>query len=278
MAAGSQVFSESPCGPACVPATDDPPRVGLARYLLRRMALSGTYVLALAFGAVATVTGRRAAVRLLRLWSRVFMAAIGVRVEVIGDLGSAVPVLAVTNHVTVFDPMALLSRRPFVPVITDEAKRNPIIGPLLRGSGTIFLRRGKLDDVAPLISHMTAALRAGHSVAAAPEGRVRCSPPGGVFKPASLQCAVDTGVPVRPLLMRCRLRDGTPTSRAFLPGTWSASLRNTMRIRGLVFELRILQDIDATATGHRKELARRAKQRMDEAAANWPTTCAHSGR
>jgi 1-acyl-sn-glycerol-3-phosphate acyltransferase len=268
----NQYFSESPCCADCVPPGDDPPHVGQVRYALRHAALFMAGLLGAVAGYFARFTGQRTAQFLLKVWARAMLRAMGIRTEVAGEVRSTRPVLVVGNHITLFDSLPLLARYRITPVMTEDIKQLPF-GSLFHHAGAILVARGSLAALRPLTAATTARLREGHSVVAAPEGVIRCSPPGGRFSPAIFQAAVDAGVDVRPLMIKAVLRDGSPTAHASSLGDeyWPTVCR-IMRLRGLVLHLTILDDIEPG--GHnRRDLARRANEEIDAAAAGLPRHC-----
>lgn len=269
-----QFLPDSPCGLACIPADDTVPEVAWPRYALRRLALLGTHLLAMVFGLVAVFCSESVCRRLVRTWARAMMRALGTRIEASGHVRGGGPALVVANHASQLDVTALLALHPMVVIAKDVARRDPIVGRLARNSGTIFVERSTVSLPA-MVEQATNALRAGNSVLVFPEGRLRCSAPGGPFTSGAMQAAVNARVPVRPVLIQYRWGDGGQTPRASWLGEESlwASLCRVMRIRGLVTEVRVFADIDTTVVGDRKQLARMAKEPIDAAAAGVPDSC-----
>jgi 1-acyl-sn-glycerol-3-phosphate acyltransferase len=239
------------------------------------MALVTVYGLAWFLGLILVWFPRPVRVRCFQLWSHLLVGASGARVEVVGNLDPATPVLLVANHVSYFDMAILMMFHPFAMVCASEMRDAPFVGRMMRALGSIFVERGSLRSARRLVAAATGALRRGESVAAFPEGRIRCSAPGGPFAPAVLQAAVDTGVPVRPVLMWWELPDGRPTSHAsWLNGELlGQSLRRVQQWRGLRVKVQVLADLDPATAGGRKELALRARASISAASREFPVTC-----
>jgi 1-acyl-sn-glycerol-3-phosphate acyltransferase len=237
--------------------------------------MTAAYGLAWCFGVLSLCCSRRTAVRLLRAWARLWIKTTGARIAITGDLTPKSPVLLVANHMSYFDVIVLLAAHPFIMVSAEEMRNHPILGRLLRNSGTIFVARDDLSGLRGFVDEVGTTLRRGDSVVVFPEGRIRCSAPGGPFAPCVMQAAIDTGVPVRPVLMWCELEDGRPTSQASWLGTESLrhSLQRLQRIRGLTVNLRILQDLDPRHVPQRTRLARQARSLIASAASDFPSTC-----
>lgn len=237
------------------------------------------YPLAQALGMLAELCTEALSTRLFRFWSHLWIRASGVRVEVDGELVPRRPVLLVANHVTYFDVIVLLRAHPFLMASADEMRHDRYVGRLLRNMGTIFVDRARLSALRGFVSQVSGVLRGGQSVAVFPEGRIRCSAPGGEFAPAVMQAAVDSGVPVRPVLIWCELPDGSTTSRASWLGAESLrdSLRRLQRMKGLTVRIQVLPDIDPASADNRSELAHRARAALAEASRGFPDHCVSGG-
>jgi 1-acyl-sn-glycerol-3-phosphate acyltransferase len=251
--------------------------VGQLRYLGRWVALVATHALAVVFGLLSVFLPASAARRLLRLWSRSVLAATGIRFEHEGAVPTAGPMLVVANHVSFFDPLAVITACPdAVAVITHRVEHHPIIGRMFRNTQAVFVDGTTPKSLPGMIRGATAALRAGHLVLAYPEGTVRCREPGGAFPPAVFQAAIAADTPVQPVLTRCVLRDGTPTAQGtFCP--WdegpTAMFRRVLRIRGLVVKVTFFPIVEPGTARDRRELALLAKEPLDRAAGPMPSTC-----
>ena len=163
-----------------------------------RAALRVTAVIAvLLMGLVAVPVWRRAGVRFV---ARMLLAALGVRLRLRGPVpreGS----LLVANHISWLDILVLLAIRPVRLVAKCEVRRWPGIGGLAGLAGAIFVDRARPKALPGTVAEVTAALRAGRSVAVFPEGTThcgaaRCAPS---FRPAMFQAALDAGAPVVPV-------------------------------------------------------------------------------
>lgn len=94
------------------------------------------------------------------------------RVEVIGRENLEVDgsCLVVMNHLSVFDPVLLLTLLPRNgwALAAEKYRRYPILGPFLHGLGAIFVRRGEVDRRA--LRAALKVLREGGLMGLAPEG------------------------------------------------------------------------------------------------------------
>ncbi|GAA4863659.1 lysophospholipid acyltransferase family protein [Saccharopolyspora cebuensis] len=269
----NQYFPEHPCDLRCLPEDEDEVEVvGEVRFLLRRLAMRALYPAAWCAGVLGAALPRSAGAALFRWWARAWLAASGVRVRISGELGSD-PVLLIANHVSYFDALAFVAARPCTITAAHDMRADRFLGRFLSAAGTIYLERDRLSALRRFVGEVAEELRSGRCVVAFPEGRIRCSAPGGAFAPTVLQAAVDAGVPVRPVLLWCERPDGRPTSRLSWLGDEGLhdSLRRVQRMRGAAVRVQVLPDLDPGLG--RAELARRADAALAEAGAHLPDTC-----
>lgn len=230
----------SACGSGCLPRPGSVPTVGRPRRAGRLLAL---LLVLLAGIGVALLTpaltprGRRTATR---GWFRALVRAAGVRIEVRGPgLDGPGGTLVAANHVSWLDIPAVIAVRPVRVLGKSDVRRWPVVGYLASRGGTIFIDRRHLRTLPGTVADVSGALRAGEDVLVFPEGTTRCGRTLGRFHPALFQAAVDAGAPVRPVSLRYRLADGTPTAAAAFVGedTLVGSIRRVVATRGLVIEL-----------------------------------------
>jgi 1-acyl-sn-glycerol-3-phosphate acyltransferase len=223
----------SPCTAACV--TGDRPVARASRAVTARR-----------YAAFAAAVARAAAGKRLgegeelRRLARSLLAALGVSLSYeAAGLTAPVPgtgtgTLIVANHISWLDPLVLLAVQPATLLAKREVGRWPVVGTLVRRAGTRFIDRGSPRELPDTVRELSALLRSGESVVVFPEGTTWCSAPGGPFRRATFQAALDAGAPVRPvgLVYTCH---GAPTT---LPayvgdGTFAASLHRVATARHL---------------------------------------------
>ncbi|MEE4299042.1 MAG: HAD-IB family hydrolase [Pseudomonadales bacterium] len=128
----------------------------------------------------------------------------GVRLRVHGEqhLRAARGAVVVFNHQSALDAlvMARLVRVPYVGVAKAELGRNPLLGPLLRGAGTVFVDRGSKAGVRQLAPAVD-ALRAGKAVLIAPEGTRSYGTLPAPFKRGAFYLAKRARVPILPVVI-----------------------------------------------------------------------------
>ncbi|WP_225255102.1 lysophospholipid acyltransferase family protein [Jidongwangia harbinensis] len=211
------------------------------------MTLAGVLVLGLLL--VPLLRGR--AVRPL---ARAVLASLGVRVRGRGPAvrpGS----LLVANHVSWLDVVALLASAPVRPVAKREVRGWPGIGGLAGAAGAIFVDRSRPKSLPGTVAEVTAALRAGRSVAVFPEGTTFCGATRGAFRPAMFQAAVDAGAPVLPLAITY----DSPAAAFVGDDTLWSSVRRVATLRGLTVTLAGGPALHPVADADRRMVARAAQ-------------------
>ncbi|MEU4681967.1 lysophospholipid acyltransferase family protein [Streptomyces xinghaiensis] len=209
----------------------------------------------------------------LRGRARALLDALGVRLEIPdgtvlsapggrGARGEPAPgTLVVANHVSWLDAVALLAVEPVTLLAKREVGDWPVLGPMVRRAGTRFIDRGSLRGLPGTVEALAGLLRAGRSVAVFPEGVTHCSAPGGRFRPAAFQAALDAGAPVRPVTLGYE-QAGAPSTVAAFVGEdgFGGSLRRVLTARGLTVRVRVHPPLrTAPGADDRRSLAARAQ-------------------
>jgi 1-acyl-sn-glycerol-3-phosphate acyltransferase len=156
------------------------------------------------------------------------------RLSVPGSTGT----LLVANHISWLDIVGLLAVEPAAFLAKREVLDWPVFGRMAARMGTVFIDRGALRALPDGVARLAALLRSGRSVGVFPEGTTWCSPPGGQFRRAAFQAALDAGAPVRPLTISYR-EGGVPSTLAAFVGedTLAASMRRVASARNLALRI-----------------------------------------
>ncbi|GHH45907.1 lysophospholipid acyltransferase family protein [Lentzea cavernae] len=255
----------SPCGDGCVGST--PQQVNGFRQAWRAF----TAITALLFGvtlALALLLPGRQRESVVRLWFHAVLRAFGVRLEVHGARKfQEVPkrgVLVASNHVSWLDELAIDSVQPIKLVAKKDIKSWPVLGPIITAAGTVYLDREKLRELPRTVDELATTLRNGSAVGIHAEGTTWCGLASGHYKPALFQAALDAGVPVRPIVLRYRIGDHRTTQPAFIgTDTLVDSIRRVLKVRDLVVEVHVLDEIAPGRAGTRRELAKLAEEQSN---------------
>lgn len=142
------------------------------------------------------------------------------------------PAIYVANHLGYFDPPAILSVVPALPIAKAELGSWPIVGEGLRVLGALLVERGNAHSGARVLRRCLRLLEAGASVLAFPEGTttegdVVLPLRRGIFGAARL-----AGVPVVPIAVRYDAREACWVGdQSFVPHYVRTSARTSTRVQ-----------------------------------------------
>lgn len=141
-----------------------------------------------------------------RLWGRIGLrlAGVGLRVEGRENLPSDRPVIYISNHQSNFDILALFAGLPgqFRWLAKEELFHIPLFGLTMRRAGYISIDRSDRKKAIRSMSAAAQRIAAGASVTIFPEGTR--SPDGSLlpFKKGAFTLALQSQVPIVPLVIR----------------------------------------------------------------------------
>lgn len=248
-------FPASSCDSSCLA---DEAAAGRFRRWSRVAALVVTLSVVLTLGMIVGVLPRGARARYVRVSARLLITSLGIRIEAHGDrTGQG---LIVSNHISFLDVLAIASVSPARFVAKAELSSWPVIGPVTRRLGVIPIRRESLRELPGVVATARGGLLAGDSVGVFPEGTTGCGRGGGRFRPALFQAAVDSGVPVRPVVVSFHTSEGAISTAAGFIGADDIgdTLRRVLHAKGLTVRVRMCQL--QVPGDDRRELARRCER------------------
>lgn len=258
----------SGCDEGCLPSAGEVPGVPVVRRVLRLVAATGMLLAGVGLAVLLPVLASRERQAAVRGWARGTARAFGVRLVVRGRLPRR-RALLVANHVSWLDILAVLAVAPTRMVAKREVRSWPVVGVLAAAAGTVFVDRSRPRELPATVRRLADALRAGRSVAVFPEGTTWCAAegaddcrPGGGFRPAMFQAAIDSGSPVVPLRLgyRCEATGSSTTAAAFLGAdTLLRSVARVVAARDLVVSVSIAAALHPARDADRRLLARAAE-------------------
>ena len=149
---------------------------------------------------------RQAVNLVVSMWGELGTALAGIDLRVTGEehLWSQRPAVFIFNHQSGVDMLLLckMLRRDIVGIAKQEARRNPIFGPVMAMVGTVFIDRFNHERALEALKPALDALREGYSLVIAPEGTRSPTPRIGRFKKGAFHMAMAAGVPIVPIVFR----------------------------------------------------------------------------
>jgi len=156
--------------------------------------------------ALASGSLRKGADLMLSTYAELTTTLTGVSLNVEGEehLWSHRPAVFIFNHQSGLDSllMAQLTRRDVVGVAKKELETAPILGPLMKAAGVVFVDRGDRAKAIEAMKPAVDAMRKGLSVVIAPEGTRSATKKLGKFKKGAFHMAMAAGVPIVPVVLK----------------------------------------------------------------------------
>lgn len=230
--------------------------------------LGGMTVLAMVVALEKGLPRARLRFAFARLWSKGFLRLLGIRVVVQGR-PLAPPTLLVANHVSWLDIILLMSVSSPVFVAKAEMERWPILGPVCRALGTLFVARGEASATQYVASRAAFLLAQRRHVVVFPEGTTSSGEKVKLFYPRLFQPAIHARVPVQPVALTY---PGPKEGRnhPLVPFVGDDELvKHIWRLLGAMHLRAVMTFCDpiATAGRPRRDLARKAQEAVMEALA-----------
>ncbi len=185
--------------------------------------------------------------RVLSGWARHTARLIGMRIRVKGAPPEA-PFFLVANHLGYVDILVLASEGPCAFIAKAEVARWPVVGALCRSVNTLFISRESKRDIPGVVLGIEAVLGRGVGVVLFPEATSSAGTTVLPFRPALLEAAARTRMPVSYATLTYR----TPpdASPAHLSVCWWGDMTFGRHLQGLLR----LRSFDAMVTFGRERI------------------------
>jgi 1-acyl-sn-glycerol-3-phosphate acyltransferase len=198
----------------------------------------------------------------IRRWSRKVLAICGITLLVRRSAPSTpARALIVSNHISWLDIFVINSMQPCRFVAKSDIRSWPFIGWLCAKTGTIFISRGKVSDVAHIFKGLVTSIEAGERVAFFPEGTTSAQGKLQSFHANLFEAARDARVPVLPYALRYVDAQGNYHPAADFIGEMSIveSILAILKAGSMTVELTQLAPIPSDGV-HRRVLAVSARK------------------
>jgi putative phosphoserine phosphatase / 1-acylglycerol-3-phosphate O-acyltransferase len=239
-----------------------PGQAGVAVFRTAAGAVGLGTATALGLGVGALNRSRRRAVNMVAsAGTEISLALAGVQLEVMGEehLWAHRPAVFAFNHQSALDVLVIanLLRQDMTGVVKLEASHDPRFAVLGALAGVAYVDRHDHGQAVTVLTDAVARIRAGISIAIAPEGTRSRTGTIGPFKTGAFHLAQQAGVPIVPIVLRDTGALMPPGSLLLRPGTVHAAVLEPVDVSGW------------TATDfHRRVEA--VRQRFVETLERWP--------
>ena len=174
--------------------------------------------------------------RQIQKWARTMLKRLDVELKVVGAPAPAGPLLLVANHISWVDILALHAVCPCRFVAKADVERWPLVGTLVTGGGTLYVKRESRRDAMRVVHRMAEALKGGDILAVFPEGTTGDGNSVLPFHSGLIQAAISADAPVQPVALQIiNGGSGRPSRAASYMGDESlaGSVWRTLRAREL---------------------------------------------
>lgn len=140
------------------------------------------------------------------VYPQLLLAINGVRLNVLGseNLTASRPAVFIFNHRNQVDPVitCALVRDNWISVGKRELQNDPILGPLGKLMGTVFIDRDDSTAAVRMLQEVETRAKEGLSVVISPEGTRIDTTEVGPFKKGPFRIAMAAGIPIVPVVIR----------------------------------------------------------------------------
>lgn len=184
--------------------------------------------------------------------------------------GGAAGGLLVANHISWLDILVINAALPAHFVAKSEVSTWPILGWLVRRSGTLFVQRHRRSDTTQVNERITALLRQGQPVAVFAQGTSTDGSQPVQFRAPLLQSAIDAQAWVHPVAVYYHDRQGQRLASADFVGDTSflQSLWRIVCAPRIDVALTFLPAMDGVGKS-RREIAAQAQQAVNDTLQRW---------
>jgi 1-acyl-sn-glycerol-3-phosphate acyltransferase len=177
----------------------------------------------------------------IQAWARGMLRHLGIELRISGTPVQAGPALLVSNHISWVDVVALLAACHCRFVSKADVARWPLLGTLVTGAGTLYVKRESRRDAMRVVHRMVQALGDGDILAVFPEGTTSDGSTVLAFHSNLIQAAISAHAPVQAVALRIvDGRTGEASGAASYMGDESlwASIWHALRAPALCVKIR----------------------------------------
>lgn len=203
---------------------------------------------------------------IIEQWCREVLETLSIRLVLQGERPpeKVSSVLFVANHVSWMDILVINACRRAHFVAKAEVRQWPLVGWMAARTGTLFLKRTSLHELAQVTQGVTASLRRGQCVALFPEGTTTDGASLQAFHSGLFESAIHAEALVWPVAIQYRRQDGRHDADIAFVGdqTLVASIRTVLTRPMTQAQLIFAPPMEGSA-GNRRELTAWSRQAIE---------------
>lgn len=203
-----------------------------------------------------SLSNKKTKMKLIKWWSGELLKHFGVQVVIYGNQPdiNVSNTMFLINHVSWLDIYALNSVTPLQFIAKSDINNWPVVGYLVRKSGTIFINRNNRKDTSRIVDTTTDILSAGGNVGFFPEGTTTDGTKIERFKSSIVQAAINAKSTICPVAIRYPLPNGGINTAIAYAGETSMgeAMMNALKQKQTIAELHFLTPIDLPTANRQK--------------------------
>jgi 1-acyl-sn-glycerol-3-phosphate acyltransferase len=138
----------------------------------------------------------------LSVWFEDFLSLLGIEIRLSGERPATTAFLIVANHTSWLDIMVLRALFPTCFIAKEEIATWPVVGPMAKEAGTIFIGRGRLSSFRDTLVAARASMDKNVPITVFPEGTTTRGDRLLPFKTGVFELCTETGRPALPVSLR----------------------------------------------------------------------------
>lgn len=157
--------------------------------------------------------------RLFRLWSRVWVGALGVDLRLHQHNRQPLPeqYLMIANHPSAFEDIGIPALFDVDCLAKDEVRRWFLVGRISEAANTLYVHRESRESRQQAANEIVEALQQGRNIALYPEGGVKDKRLHDHFRYGAFSISLRTGVPIVPVFIHYEAQDDFHWGEQSLP-------------------------------------------------------------
>lgn len=203
-----------------------------------------------------SLANNKTKMRLTKWWSGALLNKFGVQVIIYGKRPDEYlsNTMFLINHISWLDIYTINSIIPLQFIAKSDINNWPVLGYLVRKSGTIFINRNSRKDTSRIVDTTTQALSAGGNVGFFPEGTTTDGTVIERFKSSIVQAAINAKSTIYPVAIRYPLPNGGINTDIAYAGdtTMGEAIMHALKQKTTIAELHFLNPIKLPTANRQK--------------------------
>lgn len=206
----------------------------------------------------------------MRFWSKSVARILNIKIYVKGTPPSA-PFVLVSNHLSYIDIVPMFINMNCTFVAKKEVESWPLLGPMVKHTGVIFVDRSIKRDVTRVNKLLSKSLTKNQGIVLFPEGTTTAGDRVLPFRSSLLNYPASASIPVYYSVIQYRTSEGDPPAdeTVCFYGARDPFHKHVFKLAGnKKIECRVAYSLETVRASGRKELAQKLHEKVENAASS----------